>query len=264
MPELLGAFETLEVSIEDHVARVALNRPDSLNAISMTLYEDLVRAFRQISDDTSIWVAILTGNGRAFSVGADLKERQTMTKADVQRRRRLAPATFGAMSAARCPVIAAVNGFAFGGGFELALGCNVIVAARNAQFMLPETHLGVIPGGGATQRLPRMIGIHRAKELILTGRKLSAEEAHALGIVNRLVAEGEAEKAAREIAEEMMQGAPMALAQAKKALNAAMNMGLDIGLQFETEAYQACLASKDRDEGLAAIRQKRKPRYTGE
>ncbi|QDZ01329.1 enoyl-CoA hydratase [Nitratireductor mangrovi] len=257
-------FETLDVTVEDHIARVAINRPDNLNAINMVLYEDIFQAFRSINDDTAVWVAILTGNGRAFSVGADLKERQTMTKADVQRRRRLAPLMFGAMSAARCPVIAAINGFAFGGGFELALACDVLVASENAEFSLPETRLGVIPAGGATQRLSRMIGVHKAKEIILTGRKMTAREIFDLGILNRLAPEGEAERVAREIADEMKQSAPMALTQAKKAVNGSMNIGLDVGLQFEAEAYQACLASKDRDEGLAAFREKRKPRYTGE
>lgn len=260
----INGYETLEITVEDHVARVAINRPDSLNAINMALYEDIFQSFRAINDDRSIWVVILTGNGRAFSVGADLKERQTMTKADVQRRRRLAPLMFGAMTQARAPVIAAVNGYAFGGGFELALACDVIVAAENAVFSLPETRLGVIPGGGATQRLPRMIGVHKAKEIILTGGRFDARKALEYGILNHLVPEGQAETAAREIASEMMLSAPTALAQAKKAINASMNMGLDIGLQFETEAYQSCLTTKDRDEGLAAFREKRQPRYTGE
>lgn len=264
MSGAVGTYETLDISVEDHVARVAFNRLDSLNAINMVLYEDILQAFRRINDDRSIWVVILTGNGRAFSVGADLKERQMMTKADVQRRRRLAPLMFGAMTQARAPVIAAVNGYAFGGGFELALACDVIVAAENALFSLPETRLGVIPGGGATQRLPRMVGVHRAKEIILTGGRFDARKALEYGIVNRLVPKGEAEKVAREIAADMMLSAPMALAQAKKAINASMNMGLDIGLQFETEAYQSCLTTKDRDEGLAAFREKRQPRYTGE
>ena len=264
MTTSVGTYETLDISVEDNVARVALNRPDSLNAINMVLYEDIFQAFRRINDEKSIWVVVLTGNGRAFSVGADLKERQTMTRADVQRRRRLAPLMFGAMTQARAPVIAAVNGFAFGGGFELALACDVIVASENAMFSLPETRLGVIPGGGATQRLPRMVGVHKAKEIILSGRRFDARQALEYGILNRLVPEGEAETAAREIAAEMKLSAPMALAQAKKALNGSMNMGLDIGLQFETEAYQSCLATKDRDEGLAAFREKRQPRYTGE
>ena len=264
MTETYPPFENLDVTVTDHVARVGLNRPDSLNAINMPLYEDITSAFRAINDDKDVWIAILTGNGRAFSVGADLKERQTMTKADVRRRRRLAPEMFSAMARARCPVIAAINGFAFGGGFELALACDVLIASRNAIFQLPETRLGVIPGGGATQRLSRMIGVHRAKEVILTGRKMSAEEAFTLGILNRLVPEGEAETAAREMAADMMLSAPMALTQAKKAVNASTNLGLDVGLQFETEAYEACLATADRDEGLAAFREKRKPNYRGE
>jgi enoyl-CoA hydratase/carnithine racemase len=264
MTRPIGEFETLDVTVEDHIARVAINRPDNLNAINMVLYGDIFEAFRRINDESSIWTIIVTGNGRAFSVGADLKERQGMTRADVQRRRRLAPATFGAIAAARRPVIAAINGFAFGGGFELALACDILVGAENAQFSLPETRLGVIPGGGATQRLPRMIGVHRAKEVILSGRRFSAREAYDLGILNRVVPEGQAETSAREMAREFMESAPMALSQAKKAINGSMNMGIQIGLEYETEAYQACLSSKDRDEGLAAFREKRKPQYLGE
>jgi len=264
MPTGSKRYETLRVEVNDHVATVTLHRPEVLNAINMTMYSDLVEAFQSIDDNPSIWVAIVTGEGRSFSVGADLKERQTMSLPDVRRRRRLAPRTFGAIANSNQPVIAAINGFAFGGGFELALACDLLVAVDKATFSLPETALGVIPGGGATQRLPRMIGPQRAKELILTGRRFSAEEAQWYGILNYVVPESELVSRARVLAEEMKANAPIALAQAKRAINASMNTGLESGLLLEAEAYQACLNSKDRSEGLAAFREKRKPSYTGE
>ncbi len=256
-------YQTLRLEVADHIATVTLFRPDAMNAISMELLFELGRAFTQIDDDPAIRAVILTGHGRAFCVGADMKERQTMSLADVSRRRRLAPRILGGVARCRRPVIAAINGFAFGGGFELALLCDILMAAESAQMSLPETSLGVIPGGGATQRLPRMIGPHKAKELIFTGRRLGAQEAFDLGILNRVVADAQLMDAARAMAAQILANAPTSLQQAKRAIDAAANMGLDTGLEFEAEAYQACLASSDRAEALDAIREKRKPRFTG-
>lgn len=264
MPSPYPRFETLRLTVKDHVATLELSRPEVLNAINMVMYADIAAAFAALDDDPSVWVAVLTGQGRSFSVGADLKERQTMSVADVRRRRRLAPRTFGAIANSNHPVIAAVNGYAFGGGFELALACDLLVAADDAQFSLPETNLGVIPGGGATQRLPRMVGPQRAKELIFTGRRFTAKSALDYGIVNYVEPRGELMDRTMELAYEMTANAPLALTQSKRAVNASMNIGLEAGLHYESEAYQACLNSKDREEGLAAFREKRKPVYRGE
>ncbi|MDQ8728193.1 enoyl-CoA hydratase-related protein [Bradyrhizobium sp. LHD-71] len=258
------SFETILLDVRDHVATVTLHRPDAMNALSMQMLYDLEAVFQQIEDDPSIWAMILTGHGRAFCAGADLKERQTMTVADVRRRRRLAPQVFGAFGRCRRPIIAAVNGLALGGGFEIALSCDIILAAESAKVALLETSLGIIPAGGATQRLPRMIGPHRAKELIFTARRLTAQQAFDLGILNRVVADSELMPQAAALAQEIMANAPMAVAQAKRALNASLSLGIDVGLEYEAEAYQTCLASADRAEGLAAFREKRKPAYTGE
>lgn len=257
-------LETLKVTVTDHIANLTLTRPEALNAINMAMYADVATAMNAIEDDSSAWVVIVTGEGRSFSVGADLKERQTMTLADVRRRRRLAPQTFGALARCRRPTIAAINGFAFGGGFEIALSCDILLAAQSAQLSLPETALGVIPGGGATQRLPRMIGVHKAKEFIFTGRRIEAEEAFRLGMLNRVLPDAELMPAAQALAEEIRNNAPIAVQQAKRAINGSMNMGLDFGLEFEAEAYQSALSSSDRNEGLAARREKRQPNYTGE
>lgn len=224
---------------------VEIDRPEALNAISMAVYADLVAAFADVDDDPAVAVAILAGRGRAFCVGADLKERRTMSDTDVRRRRRLAPAVFGAMARCTKPVIAAVAGYALGGGCELALACDLIVAEDTAVFALPETTLGVIPGGGATQRLPRLVGLPRAKELILTGRRFSASDAERWGMVNRVVEHGAALSAARALAAELGANAPLALQQAKRALNASQSLDLESGLLFEAEAYGGCLASDE-------------------
>lgn len=256
-------FDTLQVTVDDHVATVTLNRPDVLNAVNMPMYEDLFQAFNQLDDDDSVWVIVLTGSGRAFSVGADLKERQTMTVADVRRRRRLAPRTFGAVANCRKPVIGAIHGYAMGGGCELALCCDLLMAAEGTVFALPETAIGVIPGGGGTQRLPRLVGPMLAKELIFTGRRFSAQQAFEYGMLSRVVPADELLAAAQELAREICQSAPLAVYQAKKAINATFNVGLEAGLLYEAEAYDTCLSSEDRLEGLAAFREKRKPQFKG-
>ena len=173
-----------------------------------------------------------------------------MQPEDVRRRRELAPRVFGALASSRKPVVAAVHGYALGGGCELALACDLIVAERGTVFGLPETTLGVIPGGGATQRLPRLVGIQRAKELILTGRRFSAEEAETYGMLTQLVEPGQALDTAIELARSIARNPPMATYQAKRALQ--MSQGLDVerGVLFEAEAYQACLTTARWSEGL--------------
>jgi len=234
----------------DGIGTIELDRPQALNAISMELYRDLARVLAEADEDPSISVLVLAGRGRAFSVGADLKERRTMQPQDIRRRRELAPRVFGALASSRKPTVAAVHGYALGGGCELALACDLIVAERTTVFALPETTLGVIPGGGATQRLPRLVGLQRAKELILTGRRFGAEDAEGYGMLTRLVEDGEALDTALALAREIAANPAMAIFQAKRALQMSQGLDVDRGVLFEAEAYQACLATARWSEGL--------------
>lgn len=260
---MTGSYETVTVQHDGRVATVALDRPEVLNAVNMQMYADLPRVFAELSDDESTWAIVLTGRGRAFSVGADLKERPSMSPADIRRRRRLAPGMFGSIANCLKPVIAAVHGYALGGGLELAIACDIVFVARGTTLALPETALGVIPGGGATQRLPRVVGPQLAKELIFTGRRFSAEDAKEMGLAAHVAPLETLIADAMSLAHEITANAPVAVYQAKKAINAAQSLDVEHGLRFEEEAYQSCLATEDRQEGLAASRERRKPQFVG-
>ena len=186
-----------------------------------------------------------------------------MTLQDVRRRRRLAPRTFGAIANCLKPTIAAIRGYALGGGCELALCCDILIASENTVFSLPEVTLGVIPGGGATVRLPRLVGPQLAKEIIFTGRRFPAARALEYGMITHMVPDDQLLDAAMALAREIVTNAPVAVYQAKKAINASLSIDVENGLLFEAESYQTCLTSEDRNEGLAAYREKRKPNYKG-
>jgi enoyl-CoA hydratase/carnithine racemase len=186
-----------------------------------------------------------------------MKERPTMSVEDIRRRRQLAPTVFGSMAKCSKPVIAAVAGYALGGGCELALACDLIVAEESAVFALPETQLGVIPGGGGTQRLPRLVGLSRAKDLILSGRRFSAADAERWGMVSHLAPDGAAVERALELARELAANAPVALAQAKRALDASQSLDLESGIRFEAEAALVCLEDDGWRERQQAARERR-------
>ena len=257
-------WETIEVQKQDHYAVMTLNRPDALNALSTQMAQDIIDATGELANDIDVWAVILTGSGeRAFCVGADLKERKGMSKDAMIRQRALFVKAFEAVVRFPKPIIAAVNGFAMGGGFELALCCDMIVAAHEAFLGLPEVGLGIIPGGGGTQNLPRIIGKNKAKELIFTGRKISGEVAYQWGIANRTAPRNELMTAAEELIREITKNGPLALQQAKRSIDLGLEMDLLSGLTLEAEAYNRCLFSEDRDEGLLAFNEKRKPQYKG-
>ncbi len=254
----------MQVEIQDRLAIVSLNRPDSLNAVNMLLLEQLISTFDALNDRSDIWCAILKGNGRAFCVGADTKERPTMSLDAVRRRRRIAPLAFGAMRRFSRPVIAQVHGFAIGSGLEMALNCDLIVASDETTMGLIETRRASIPAGGGTQLLPRLIGTLRARELIYTGRKFSANEAMQWGMLNYVVPRDQLENKTMELAREITAAAPIACAQAKRAIDGGLDMALASGIQLEAALYERILTSRDRAEVLQAGREGRTPVFRGE
>jgi enoyl-CoA hydratase/carnithine racemase len=252
------------VEREGHLAQLVLNRPDVLNAIDNQLAEELCAACEAVSADASVWAVILRGAGeRAFCAGADLKARRDFSAEDWAMQRALFRRTFSLLRGVPQPTIAAVHGFALGGGTELALLCDVVLAAEDASFGLTEVGLGIIPGGGGTQSLPRLIGRQRAKELIFAARRIGAEQAVSLGLVNRVVPRERLVSSAIELAEEFMRNSPFAVRQAKWAIDHGTDLAFEDGLEREHEAYMRAIASDDRREGIEAFNQRRPPRFTG-
>lgn len=254
----------LRVERRDDVALLCLDRPDRMNALSRSLLEELAEQGERLANDTSLRAVAITGSGeRAFCAGADLKERAGLDEAQVLELLQLFRRAFGWLDELGVPSIAAINGVALGGGLELALACDLRVAHESALLGLPETSLGIIPGAGGTQRLPRVVGRTKATELILLARRLTAAEAHAIGLVHHVITGGvNFVDAVFEYIEPIRNGAPIAQRAALKALRAA-ELPLEEGLAAELRAYEDCLYSEDRREALRAFQEKRKPKFEG-
>jgi enoyl-CoA hydratase len=244
------------------VALVTLDRPEVLNALSFDLLDELAAVLDRLDADPDCRAIVLTGSGsRAFAAGADIRElaRQTSVSLLVEDRF----AVWDRIGAIRTPLIAAVRGFALGGGCELAMSCDIIVAAEDASFGQPEINLGVMPGAGGTQRMTRAIGKARAMDLILTGRTISAVEAERMGLVSRVVPSDQTLDAALELASRIAGQAPVAVLAAKEAINQADELPLSSGLQHERRAFYLLFASEDQGEGMAAFVEKRPPQWKG-
>jgi enoyl-CoA hydratase/carnithine racemase len=254
----------LERSGDGHVLTVVLHRPEVLNAMNTVMGEDLLACFRGPAAAASVRAVVFAGAGdRAFSVGGDLKEREGMS--DEVWRAQHVIFEQAAMAILRCPapVIAAVEGFAFGGGCELALLADFIVASDSAVFALPEVTRGIFPGIGGTQLLPRLVGAPMAKELIFTGRRMEAPEARAIGLVNHVVPRGQARAKAAELAATIAENGPVAVRQAKRAIAWGSETDLETGMVLAIEAYNATIVTEDRAEGVRAFNERRKPRFQG-
>ncbi|MCH6162252.1 enoyl-CoA hydratase/isomerase family protein [Streptomyces marispadix] len=248
-----------------HVAELVLDRPEALNAVSSEVAAGLAEACTALADDRDVRVTVLTSsNDRAFCVGADLKERNSLTDAELGRHRPTARAAYTGVLELPMPTIAAVHGYALGGGFELALSCDLIVADPSAVLGLPEVSVGVIPGGGGTQLLPRRVGAARAAELIFTARRVEAAEARELGLVDRWADPGEDRAEALALAARIAGNSPVGLRAAKRALRTGWGLDLRAGLEVEDAAWRTVAFSGDRTEGVAAFNEKRKPRWPGE
>jgi enoyl-CoA hydratase/carnithine racemase len=254
---------SLEIAREGHIATVAFNRPQALNACTTAMLEEIVDAFSALEDDAEVRCVILRGNGRAFCVGADIKERASMSVEDVRRRRRIAPLAFGAMRRFSRPVIARVHGHAIGGGLEMALGCDIVVAAEDTRMSLPETAKASIPAGGGTQILPRLVGVARAKELIFTSRAFTARDAARWGMIGHAVPEAELDATVAGLAAEIAAVSPISNMQAKRAIDLGLHMDLASGVQVEAALYERMFSSEDRLEAEAAGREGRRPVYAG-
>ncbi|MFF5994984.1 enoyl-CoA hydratase [Lysinibacillus sp. KU-BSD001] len=258
MPDFVG------VEVQDGIAILTLTRAEAANALSIQMLHEINDALETIQYDRSIRVVIVTGDGeKAFCAGADLKERKGMSEEEVRKTVALIGKTVSHFEHLAQPVIAAINGVAFGGGLELALACDIRMASDTAKLGLTEAALGIIPGAGGTQRLPRLIGVGKAKELIYTARRLSANDALAYGIVEHVVAPQELLTKAKALATEMAKNAPLSLVQAKTAIHHGMQTDIATGLQIESLAYNRLLYTEDRLEGLKAFQEKRSPIYSG-
>ena len=249
----------------DGIIIITINRPERRNALDRITLAIGRKLIRDILYDRTARVLIVTGAGdSAFCAGADLKEREGMTMDEVRQYIRYIRDTFTEIENLPIPVIAAINGFALGGGLELALACDMRICSPGAKMALNETSLGIIPGGGGTVRLPRLVGKGIAKEMILSARWVEAEEAMRIGLVNSVAPEGRLMESAIAMAERIVNNGPIAVTQAKYVINRGLELDLEQALQTESDAYEVCIPTKDRLEALAAFKEKRKPQFKGE
>jgi enoyl-CoA hydratase/carnithine racemase len=244
------------------VAVVRLERPDALNAISGAMADEIGDAFRELAADTTIWAVVLTAAGeKAFCVGADLKERAAFTLEDYHSNRKQVRGMFEAMRSTPQPVIAAPFGYALGGGFELVLSCDLVVAAEGTQMGLPEARVGLLPAGGGTQLLARKAGPATAKRVIFMGARLDAAEWTRLGVVSKVVPADDLLSEALALAEEICKSSPVVTRAAKRAIDAGFGVPLEDGIEIEHAAWETVIESEDRAEGIAAFNEKRDPKW---
>jgi enoyl-CoA hydratase/carnithine racemase len=246
------------------VAELVLDRPEAMNAVSTAMARALALATRELSDDPTVRAVVVTStHPKAFCVGADLKERNTLTDDELRAQRPVAQAAYRGVLDLPVPALAAVDGFALGGGFEIALSCDLVICGDAAVVGLPEVSVGVIPGGGGTQLLTRRVGWSRAARMIFTAERYEAERAHRLGVVDELVPAGTARERALELATVIAGNSPVGVRNAKRAMRAGFDTDLDAGLRIEDECWAATAFSADRAEGVAAFTEKRRPVWPG-
>jgi len=252
-------FENLLVEKKDKVTVVTINRPQALNALNTGVLNDLEKFFGSLKDDKSTRVVVLTGSGdKAFVAGADINELSTLDKKGAKEFSLKGQRTFSMMESLPQVVIGAIDGFTLGGGLELALSCDFLVATPNSKFGLPEVGLGLLPGFGGTQRLSRLVGLSKAREMIFTGKHIGADEAFKVGLINQIV-EGSVVEAALKLANRITSNGPVAIAHAKRAVNSGFDLELSKGLENEAEEFSRLYDTPEHKEGITAFLEKRKP-----
>src|SRR4051812_37519627 len=256
-------YKTIELSVADRIATVTINRPDKLNALNVAVFDDLTTLVEELARREDVGGAIITGAGRAFVAGADISELESLNALQAKALARRGQLVFNRLESLHKPVIAAINGFALGGGCELAMACHVRIASEAAKFGQPEVKLGLIPGYGGTQRLPRLVGKGRALQLLMTGEIIDAAEALRIGLVNSVVPAADLMKTAQEMMQAMLANAPMALALCIEAVNAGYDMPLDEAMQMEANEFGLSASTEDMREGTAAFLAKRAPQFQG-
>jgi enoyl-CoA hydratase/carnithine racemase len=263
-PAAVPALENVLYEKKDGIAYVTLNRPKVLNALNQRTWQDLRAAFEDVRDDATVRGVILTGSGdKAFIAGADISEIAHITAVDAERSSRYGQDVLALIENLGKPVIAAVNGFALGGGCETAMACTIRVASEHARFGQPEVSLGIIPGGGGTQRLPRLVGKGRALQLILSGAMITAQEAYRIGLVNEVVPATELIPRAEAILKQIFANAPVAIRFSLEAVNRGLETSQAEGMALEASLFGLCAGTEDKNEGTQAFLQKRAAKFTG-
>lgn len=254
-------FIIVTKEIKPHIALVQLNRPKELNALNLQLMLELKSALQTLDNDENTRVIVLTGNERAFAAGADIKQMAGKTAIDMLKVDQFS--TWDGIYKTKKPIIAAVSGFALGGGCELAMNCDMIIASETAKFGQPEIKIGVMPGAGGTQRLTKIVGKAKAMEMVLTGDFISAEEAKSYGLVNKIVPVELYLEESYKLASKIAEMSPVSVTMAKESVKRAYETHLDEGLHFERKNFYMCFTSEDQKEGMNAFVEKRKPNFTG-
>ncbi|HPU28951.1 MAG TPA: enoyl-CoA hydratase-related protein [Syntrophorhabdaceae bacterium] len=258
-------YKNLIVEIKDKIAIIKFNRPKALNALNSETLDDLKNAVAELEANKDVWVVVVTGEGdKAFIAGADILEMKDMTGLQGMQFSQRGHEAISALENMSKPVIAAVNGFALGGGFEVAIACDIIYASDKAKVGFPETTLGIHPGFGGTQRAAKLVGLARAKEMIFTGKMISAQEAYEMGFINKVVPHENLMKEVMELAEKIKSNGPFAMRLAKECINKSLFLDMESVLMLEAKDFGLCFATKDQKEGMTAFVEKRKPTFTGE
>jgi enoyl-CoA hydratase len=255
-------YQVLTVTREGPLGLITINRPDAMNALNTKMVTELITALDGFEKDDAVRCVVITGNERAFSAGADIKEMVPMTAVQMAMSGHFFP-LWDKVGRFPKPIVGALSGFVLGGGLELAMSCDVLIASETTQLGQPEIDIGIMPGGGGTQRLTRAVGKYKAMEMILTGTRIGAEEAKTLGLVSRVVPKEAYLTEAKKVANEIALKSPVAVRQAKMAVNKAFEMGLANGLDFERELFYLLFASEDKTEGMKAFMEKRRPEFKG-